>query len=281
VDITRVRGTGEEVRISADDVKNDVRDTLDEAAGKTSVGLPERPLPDFTRWGEIERKPMSKVRLITADGLSYSWTSIPHVTQCESADMTELERFRKTHALAVEKAGGRLTVSVLLVKVIATALHKFPQFNSSVDMRAKELIYKKYIHVGVAVDTDRGLLVPVIKDADRKSLTELGVELHDLAERTRNHKILPDEMDGGTFTLSNLGSMGGTHFTPIIYPPQVAILGAARAVMQPVWKDNQWAPRLILPLALSYDHRIIDGADGARFIRYVAEMIEQPLQMFL
>jgi pyruvate dehydrogenase E2 component (dihydrolipoamide acetyltransferase) len=182
---------------------------------------------------------------------------------------------------AVEKAGGKLTVTAILLKIAGFALQEFPRFNSSIDMRSKEIVFKKYYNIGVAVDTDRGLLVPVVKNVNRKSLTELAVELGELAEKARNKKIAPDELEGGNFVISNLGGIGGTNFTPVIFPPQVAILGVSRAEVQPVYVDGEFIPRTILPLNVSYDHKIIDGADGARFLRWICEALENPLSIFL
>ncbi len=281
VDINAVEGSGPRGRISIDDVKSYNKRLIADSHKPSDRHMPSRELPDFTKWGEIERKPMSKVRQITADGLSYSWVSIPHVTQVDKADVTELEDFRKKYGGKIAKKGGKLTVTAVMARIVAEALKEFPQVNASVDMEAKEIIYKKYIHIGVAVDTDRGLLVPVIRDADRKTITEISVELSELAERTRDRKIKPDEMEGGTFTISNLGGIGGTAFTPIVYPPQVAIIGMSRSATEPKYIDGEWKPRLILPLMLSYDHRLIDGADGARFLRWVAEALEHPMALFL
>lgn len=281
VDINEITGTGTGGRISMDDVKTHAKHLL--TAPKSFIAsLPSsRPLPDFTRWGEIEIKPMSKIRRITADGLAYSWTSIPHVTQVDVADVTQVEDFRNRNSKKVQEAGGKLTLTAILLKILAKALQRFPQFNTSLDIEAMRIIYKKYYHIGVAVDTDRGLLVPVVRDVDRKNLTRIAVELSDLADRTRRRKIMPEEMEGGTFTISNLGGIGGVAFTPIVYPPQVAIIGVARASVQPVFDDGEWIPRLQLPLTLSYDHRIIDGADGARFLAWIVKALEQPLEMFL
>ncbi len=278
VDITAVQGTLPGGRISHDDVKARAKEQI--AAGGPEAGAAARELPDFSRWGEVERSSMSKVRAITADSTGYSWSTIPHVTQFDEADVTELEEFRGRYGKQVEKAGGKLTITAIILKVVGEALKAYPRFNAGLDMRNKEIVYKRYVHVGVAVDTERGLLVPVIRDVDKKGIQELSVELGDVAERTRNKKIKPDEMKGGNFVVSNLGGIGGTQFTPIVYSPQVAILGVSRARTQPVYRDGQFVPRLIVPLALSYDHRIIDGADGARFLRFVAEALEQPMLLF-
>jgi pyruvate dehydrogenase E2 component (dihydrolipoamide acetyltransferase) len=219
---------------------------------------------------------LSKVRKITAANTSLAWTTIPHVTHFDRADVTSLEAFRRQAAPRIEAAGGRLTVTAIVLKVCAAALRVFPRFNSSLDTSTEELILKHYYHVGVAVDTDRGLIVPVVRDVDRKPLSRIAVELHELAGRTRDKRVAPDELEGGTFTISNLGGIGGTGFSPIVFPPQVAILGVARTQQEPRLVDGQWHNRQILPLALSYDHRVIDGADGARFLAWVVEALQDP-----
>src|ERR1035437_7348830 len=283
VDIRKVVGSDPGGRISMDDVKayvkklNENRDTLPSGG----LGIKQEPLPDFTRFGSVERKPMSKIRTITAEHLSYAWNSVPHVSQFDKADITEVEKFRKSYGPKVEKAGGKLTVTSILLKVIAFGLKKFPQFNSSIDMEKKEIIYKNYFNIGVAVDTDHGLIVPVIKEVDRKNLTEISVELNILAEKARTKKISLDEMQGGCFTITNLGGIGGTYFTPIVNVPEVAILGVSRGVYEPVYSDGIFKPRNMLPLSLSYDHRIIDGADGARFLRWVCETLQEPFKLLV
>jgi pyruvate dehydrogenase E2 component (dihydrolipoamide acetyltransferase) len=203
------------------------------------------------------------------------------VTQFDKADITELEAFRKQYGDVVKKQGGKLTVTAILLKTIAIGLGAFPKFNASLDIEQKQIVYKKYINVGVAVDTERGLLVPVIRDADKKDLTQLALELGRFAEKARNKKLAPDEMEGGNFTISNLGGIGGTNFTPIVYWPQVAILGVDRAQIEPVYRGEQFEPRTILPLSLSYDHRIIDGAEGAHFLHWIAQALEHPFLMFM
>jgi pyruvate dehydrogenase E2 component (dihydrolipoamide acetyltransferase) len=240
-----------------------------------------RPMPDFAKWGEVQREPWSNIRRVTSEHLSYSWNTVPHVTQFDKADVTALEELRKKYKDQVVKAGGNLTVTAMLVKVLATALQKFPQFNASIDPDHGEIIYKKYVNVGVAVDTDRGLLVPVIKDVSRKNITQIAVELQQLAEKARDRKLSVEEMSGGSMSLSNLGGIGGTYFTPIVNWPEVAILGVSRGGAEPVWKDGQFVPRQMLPLSLSYDHRLIDGADAIRFLRWVVEAIEQPFLLSL
>ena len=282
VEIGEVQGTGPNGRISVEDVKAHVKRLVTSSArgGGASAGVA---LPDFTRWGVVERQPMRAVRRKTAEHLSAAWATIPHVTQCDLADITGLEELRKKYAKQVEAAGGNLTVTSIAVKVVAAALRKFPQFNASIDMAADEIILKKYVNIGVAVDTDRGLLVPVIRDADRKNIVQLSVELAQLSEKARTRKIALEEMQGGCFSISNLGGIGGTYFTPIVNAPEVAILGISRARMEPVYdkETGQFAPRFMLPLSLSYDHRVIDGADGIRFLRWVAEALEQPFLLSL
>ena len=283
VDINEVPGTGPQGRISSEDVKNYARQVNTEAppmAPRESSG-PTQALPDFTRWGEVERSAMGSVRRRTAENMTQAWRSIPMVTQFDKVDITEVEKLRKRYAKQVEAAGGKLTVTAMLVKVLGAALKKFPQFNASLDMANEEIVYKRYYNVGVAVDTERGLLVPVIRDVNEKSITELCVELSEMAERARNRKLSLDDMQGGTFTISNLGGIGGTGFTPIVNPPEAAILGVARSSTEPVYIDGRFEPRTLMPLALTYDHRLIDGSDGARFVRFIAEVLEQPFLLFL
>ena len=284
VDINDVKGSGANGRISIEDVKEHVKRLVTSASGRgAAAGVP---LPDFTRWGSVDRQPMRAVRRKTAEHLSAAWATIPHVTQCDLADITSLEELRKKYTKQVEAAGGNLTVTSIAVKVIAAALKKFPQFNASIDPVAGEIITKQYVNIGVAVDTDRGLLVPVIRNADQKNIVQLSVELAQLSEKARNRKIALEEMQGGCFSISNLGGIGGTYFTPIVNAPEVAILGISRARMEPVYQKNdggsgQFVPRFMLPLSLSYDHRVIDGADGIRFLRWVVEALEQPFLLAL
>jgi pyruvate dehydrogenase E2 component (dihydrolipoamide acetyltransferase) len=279
VDIDQVAGSGEGGRISVDDVKAHAKRLVTDVL--RSGGITAPPLPDFSRWGESERQPMRAVRRKTAEHLSGVWASVPHVTQFDIADVTALEELRHKYAKQAEAAGGALTVTAIAVKVAAAALRKFPQFNASVDMRSSEIVLKKYVNIGIAVDTDRGLLVPVIRDADRKNIVQIAVELAQLSEKARTRKIALDEMQGGCFSISNLGGIGGTYFTPLINAPEVAILGISRAAIQPKYVDGSFVPRLMLPLSLSYDHRVIDGADGIRFLRWVAEAMEQPFLLAL
>jgi pyruvate dehydrogenase E2 component (dihydrolipoamide acetyltransferase) len=282
VDIHDVGGSGPGGRITSEDVHAFAKSIITgsrEAAPPVAVAA--RQLPDFSKYGEVEREPMSKIRQVTARNMAAAWGTIPHVTQNDTADITELEAARKRYAKKAEDAGGKLTMTAMLLKVCASALRAFPDFNASIDTAANEIVYKKYVNIGVAVDTERGLLVPVIRDVDRKNIVELSTELTDVADKARSRKISPDMLEGGNFTLSNLGGIGGTSFTPIVYHPEVAILGVSRAVRRPVWRGDGFQPRLMLPLSLSYDHRLIDGASAARFVRWVAEALENPILLAL
>ena len=287
VDIQNVRGSGENGRISTEDLQEYVKSVMSGAASVSSAVAggpalaPGRPLPDFTKWGEVERKPMSNIRRKTAEHLGHAWNAIPHVTQHDKADITDLEALRKQYSPQAEKQGGKMTVTAIALKILAGALGKFPEFNASIDQARNEIVYKKSIHVGVAVDTDRGLLVPVIRDVDRKGIFALSGELAQLSEKARAGKLSLDEMSGGGMSISNLGGIGGTSFTPIVNWPEVAILGISRGVHEPVWDGEAFEPRLMLPLSLSYDHRVIDGATAARFLRWVCEALEQPFVLAL
>jgi pyruvate dehydrogenase E2 component (dihydrolipoamide acetyltransferase) len=279
VNIRSVAGSGPGGRISEDDVKLSAKSALmlAAAAAQTPRGsFVEPELPDFAKWGKTERVSMRGVRRKTAEHLRQAWNTIPHVTQQDRADITELEQLRAKFAPRAEEAGGKMTVTAIALKVCASALKVFPQFNASIDMAKEEIVYKQYISIGVAVDTDRGLLVPVIRDVDKKNIVELAAEMTQLSKKARDRKLTPEEMEGGTFTITNLGGIGGTGFSPIVNHPEVAILGLSRSRMEPEWVNNKFEPRLILPLSLSYDHRLIDGADAARFLRWIAEAFEQP-----
>lgn len=285
VDINQVRGSGTSGRISIEDVKayaKAVNEQIHKGGITTGgIGIAHEPLPDFSKWGEIDKQPMSNIRRKTAEHLSYAWATVPHVTQFDKADITELENLRKQFGKKVEAAGGKLTVTGILVKVIASAMKVFPQFNSSVDMEKSEVIYKKYINIGIAVDTDRGLLVPVIRDADKKNITQISVDLAEVSKKARDKKLSLEDMQGGCFTISNLGGIGGTYFTPIVNSPEVAILGVSKSAYEPVYIDGEFNPRLMMPLSLSYDHRIIDGADAIRFLRWVVNALENPFLLSL
>lgn len=283
VEIVEVPGTGLGGRISIEDVKRYSKQLHTRRAVSRELlsGLQREPLPDFSRWGEVERKPMSSVREKTALHLSFAWATIPHVTQFDRADVTELENLRKQFSAQAEEAGGKLTITAILLKIVAAGLKIFPQFNASIDIEKKEIIEKHYYNIGVAVDTDRGLLVPVIRRAESKNIIQLSVELGELGKKARNKRLTLEEMQGGNFTISNLGGIGGTAFTPVVNSPEVAILGVSRSRMEQVFLGGKFEPRSILPLSLSYDHRLIDGADAARFLRWVAEAIEEPFKIAL
>ena len=288
VDIQRVPGSGPAGRVSDEDVKNFARSLISRAA-KPAPASPAAPssgssapsLPDFSQWGNIERIPMSAIRRATADAMSTAWSTAPQVTQFDSADITELNQLRKKYAKKAEAAGAKLTVTSIAAKVAAQALNVFPKFNASIDGPNEDVIYKQYVNVGIAVDTDRGLMVPVIRDADKKNIMQISAEIGELADKARKKKITLEELRGGTFSISNLGSLGTTYFSPIVNWPEVAILGMGRATEQAVFKNGVPEPRLILPLAVTYDHRLIDGADAARFLRWIAEAMENPLLLAL
>jgi len=286
VDIHQVKASGPGGRITEDDVKAHVRKgerpALRAPAQGTAALSPGQPsLPDFSRWGDIEAVELDAVRRITAANMSTAWLTVPHVTQFDQADVTGLQKFIKKNADRVARSGGKLTVTAVIARVCAEALKRFPRFNASIDTANQQLILKKYVHIGIAADTPRGLLVPVVRNADQKSISRIAAEIADLAERARNKKLKPDEMEGGTFTISNQGGIGGVNFTPIVFWPQAAILGVSRTAVMPQYIDGEFQPRSMLPLALSFDHRIIDGADAARFLRWVCESLEHPFTMIL
>ncbi len=283
-DIDKIGGSGPGGRITEEDVKAYVRSIVrgekrPATAEGSALGISRKPLPDFGKWGKIDKEPLSKVRRITADNVSHSWTVVPHVTQFDEADVTWFEEFRQKFGKEVEQAGGKLTLTAVIIKTIVAALKRYSKFNATVDPEKGEIIYKHFFNIGIAVDTDRGLLVPVLRDADRKGIKQIAIEMTDLAERARKKRIDPDEMEGGTFTISNQGAIGGVQFTPIIFWPQVAILGVSRSSTRPEFIDGEWKPRTILPISLSYDHRLIDGADAARFLKWVAGALEHPLAL--
>ena len=283
IDINTVKGTDPGGRISADDVIKHAKNLIAncETTAETHRGTyqPNLPaLPDFTRWGEIEKAKMGTVRRLTAENLTMAWT-IPHVTNHDKADITELDQLRKMNKQKAKDAGGNLTITPILIKIVSSALKVFPEFNASIDMENNEIIYKKFVNIGFAVDTERGLYVPNIQNADKKNIIDIAVELSDISERTRNKKITPDELKGSTFTVSNLGGIGGTYFSPIIYYPDVAILGVSKSSYEPVYIDGKFEPRLMMPLSLSYDHRIIDGAAAARFLTWLVKALEEPFQI--
>jgi len=284
VNIADIQGSGAGGRISMDDVTAFARRLLSGAGagpGRAAAAVAEA-LPDFSKWGTVERKPMNGVRRTTAHRLTQAWNAVPHVFQQDRADITSVEALRKRLSKKSEAEGrAPITITAFLMKTLAAALRKFPQLNSSVDMQADEIVYKQYAHVGVAVDTDRGLLVPVIRDVDQKDIFQIADEIAEAAEKARNRKLSLDDMQGGSVTISNLGSLGGGPFTPIVNWPEVAILGVARARMEPVYSDGEFVPRFMMPLTLSYDHRVVDGADGVRILRWIVEAIEQPALIWL
>lgn len=283
IDITQVPGTGPGGRITIEDVKRYSRDLRAAKAEPRAAVVPFKPepLPDFSKWGPVKKESMSNIRKATSQRMAQAWLTVPHVTQFDKADITELERLRKDFSPKAEALGGKLTITAILLKIAAAALKVFPKFNASIDPENNEIIFKNYYHIGVAVDTDRGLLVPVIRDVDKKNIIELSVELAQAAEKARNRQLSLNEMQGGTFTITNLGGIGGTNFTPIVNWPEVAILGVARGRYEPVYLNGTFEPRLMLPLAVSYDHRLIDGADAARFLRWIVTALEQPFMIAL
>jgi pyruvate dehydrogenase E2 component (dihydrolipoamide acetyltransferase) len=281
IDISQVPGSGILGRISAQDIAR-----FAEGGGRAAAvpaQAPAAPLPDFSKWGEVERKPMSGIRKATVRSMANAWASVPMVTHFDKADISEFERLRKRYAGKAEAVGAKLTPTAMIIKIVAAALKRFPDFNASIDAASQEIVYKRYVNIGVAVDTDAGLLVPVIRNADRKSMVELAQELGELAEKARERKLSLDEMQGGNFSVSNLGGIGGTGFTPIVNPPDVAILGVSRGGYEPVFDRDkgEFVPRLMMPLALSYDHRLIDGAAAARFLRWLCEAMEEPFLLAL
>ena len=285
VDIFNVQGTAPGGRIGESDVKQYAKAIVTGSAPmdgshtvRVSPGVSRvaPKLPDFSKWGAIESVAMRAVRRKTADHLSEAWNTIPHVTQHDKADVTELEELRKRFAAKAEMAGGKMTMTAIALKVVASALKTFPQFNASIDMANECVIYKRYINIGIAVDTDRGLLVPVLRNVDQKNIIEIATELTAISKKAKERKLTVEEMEGGTFTITNLGGIGGTSFTPIVNHPEVAILGMSRSRIEPVWLHDKFEPRMMLPLSLSYDHRLIDGADAARFVRWIVEALEQP-----
>jgi len=280
IDALDVRGSGPGGRLTRDDVKAHAKSII-RRAGSAPGGAAALELPDFAKWGEIERKPLTSVRRRTAEAMATAWSQVPHVTQFDRSDVTQLEALRRKFNQRPESAERKLTMTAVVIKIAALALRQFPKFNASLDLAGDAIVFKQYVHVGCAVETERGLLVPVVRDANRKSLLDIAVELADLAERARSRKIQPDELRGGTFTVTNLGGLGTTYFSPIVNWPEVAILGVGRAEQRAVYEDGTLGPRTILPLSVSYDHRLIDGADAARFLRWIADALEQPLLLLL
>ena len=280
VNISDVSGSGPGGRIGQEDVTAFVKRAMTSGGAKAGPTVRQAPLPDFSKWGPIDVRPMSNIRRKTAEHLSAAWQA-PHVTQHDKADVTAVEEFRKAHAERAEKSGAKLTVTAIVIKIVSLGIAKYPQFASSPDMAKESIVFKNYCHIGVAVDTPNGLLVPVIRDVDKKSIMQVAAELATLSQKARDRKLTLDEMSGGVFSVTNLGGIGGTFFTPIVNQPEVAILGLSRTQIEPVWIDGEFKPRPMLPLSLSYDHRVIDGADAARFLRFVADALEQPMSIYL
>ncbi len=281
VDLGNVKGTSRKGRINRDDVKGYVKKALASGSSGTSLGIKPAPEIDFSQFGETEQQKLSKINKLTGEFLHRSWLTIPHVTQFDEADITEMEAFRKQMGKEMEKEGIKITPLAFIIWAVVASLKAFPRFNSSLDATGENLILKKYFNIGVAVDTPNGLVVPVIRQADQKSLVEISQEIRELANKARDKKLKPSDMQGGCFTISSLGGIGGTQFTPIVNAPEVAILGVSRSKMQPVWNGKEFEPRLVLPLSLSYDHRVIDGADGARFTTHLSKMLSDIRRMMV
>ena len=275
VDIRTVRGSGPGGRISTDDVKAHVR----AGARRAPAATEPQPLPDFSAFGEVETEPLSRLRRTLAANIGRSWSTIPHVTLFNRADVTDVEALRRRYAGRAEAAGGKLTITAIVLRVAAAGLKVFPRLNASIDLSRRQMVLKRYYHIGVAADTERGLVVPVVRDVDTKSVIELSVELVALAEKARAGALTLEQMHGASFTITNLGGLGTSNFTPIINPPEVAILGIGRAETRPVYIDGELRPRLLMPLALSFDHRAIDGADGARFLSWIVAALRDPLTL--
>ncbi len=280
VDIAQVKGSGPGGRIGSEDVKAHVKAAMVYRAEAPEARRWVAPLPDFSKFGSVESKPMSNIRRKTAEHLTQAWMA-PAVTQNDKADLSGFEAFREAYGKRVEKAGGKLTITAVIIKILAAAIDKYPQFASSVDMANTAIIYKGYRHIGVAVDTPNGLLVPVIRDVNTKSITDIAIELASVSQKARDKKLSLDDMSGGVMSVTNLGGIGGTSFSPIVNQPEVAILGLSRTAIEPVWNGSEFVPKPMLPLSLSYDHRVIDGADAARFLRFIVDALESPLTMVL
>ncbi|CAA6808696.1 MAG: Dihydrolipoamide acetyltransferase component of pyruvate dehydrogenase complex (EC [uncultured Thiotrichaceae bacterium] len=282
VDLGNVKGSGRKGRITRQDIKSYVKTTISAAtSGGGSLGVAPMPEIDFSQWGDIESVALSKINKLTGEFLHRNWVTIPHVTQYDEADITEMEAFRKQMGTELKDQGVKITPLAFIMKAVIASLKAFPRFNSSLDASKENLIQKHYYHIGVAVDTPDGLVVPVIRDADQKSLVEISQEIREFAIKARDKKLKPSDMQGGCFSISSLGGIGGTKFTPIINAPEVAILGVSRSSMQPIWNGNEFEPRLMLPLSLSYDHRVIDGAAGARFTTHLSKQLSDIRRLLL
>ncbi|MDF1678420.1 MAG: dihydrolipoyllysine-residue acetyltransferase [Legionellaceae bacterium] len=281
VNLDEVQGSGKKERITKEDLEQYVKRKLQEKSGGSGLSLPAAKTIDFSQFGAIETKPLNKIKRMTGENLHRAWLNIPHVTQFDESDITDLEAFRKGELKAAEKAGYKPTILAFVCKVVARALQVFPQFNSSLDASGQNLIYKKYCHIGIAVETPNGLVVPVIKDIDKLSVSDISKEMARLSTKAREKGLMPADMQGGSFTISSLGGIGGTAFTPVVNSPEVAILGVSRSVTKPVFDGTTFVPRLMLPLSLSYDHRVIDGAEAARFTRFVSDGLSDMRRILL
>lgn len=281
VDLLQVVGSGRKARITTEDVQQFVKTKLQEKSSGLGVNLSGTPSIDFSQFGTIDKKPLSKIKRLTGQNVHRSWISIPHVTQFDEADITDLEAFRQSELKAADRAGYKLTLLAFVCKVVARALVVYPQFNASLDASGEHLIYKQYYNIGVAVETPNGLVVPVIREVDQRSISDIAQEMARLSTKARDKGLMPNDMSGGCFTISSLGGIGGTAFTPIVNSPEVAILGLSRSVIKPVYLDGEFKPRLMLPLSLSYDHRVIDGAEAARFSRYLCDSLSDLRKILL
>lgn len=288
VDLSKVTGSGRNERIVKEDVQCFVKQVMSSGSGVAAAsgaaampGIEPMPQIDFSQWGEVETKALSKINKLTGRFLHRNWMTIPHVTQFDEADITSLEAFRKQSNKDYEKDGVKFTMLSFIMKAVAAGLKKYPRFNSSLEPSGENLIMKNYFHIGVAVDTPDGLVVPVIRDVDKKSLVDISLELREMSAKARDKKLSPADMQGGCMSISSLGGIGGTKFTPIVNAPEVAILGVSKAEMKPVWNGSEFEPRLMCPLSLSYDHRVIDGAEGARFITYVSHLLADARRLLL
>ncbi len=286
VDLSKVSGTGRNERIVKEDVQGFVKQAMSSGTGSAAaagaaLGVEPMPQIDFSQWGEVETKALSKINKLTGRFLHRNWVTVPHVTQFDEADITSLEAFRKQSNKDYEKDGVKFTMLSFIMKAVAAGLKKYPRFNSSLEPSGENLIMKHYFNIGVAVDTPDGLVVPVIRDVDKKSLVDISLELREMSAKARDKKLSPADMQGGCMSISSLGGIGGTKFTPIVNAPEVAILGVSKADMKPVWNGSEFEPRLMCPLSLSYDHRVIDGAEGARFITYVCHLLADARRLLL
>ncbi|TAL58140.1 MAG: dihydrolipoamide acetyltransferase, partial [Legionella sp.] len=279
VNLALVKGSGRKNRISKEDLQAYVKARLSEKS--SGFNLPSNPVIDFSKFGDIETKPLNKIKKLTGTNVHRSWITIPHVTQFDEADITDLEAFRKSESEHAAELGYKLTILAFVCGVVSRALHAYPQFNASLDASGENLIYKKYCNIGIAVETPNGLVVPVIKNVDKLTVAEIAVEMARLSTKARDKGLMPADMSGGCFTISSLGGIGGTAFTPIVNSPEVAILGLSRSIIKPVYEEGEFKPRLMLPLSLSYDHRVIDGAEAARFTRFIAESLSDIRKILL